>query len=205
MFKSDQDLLKDYYIKCSWPVTYYANLVSLANLTNGKRILEIGVAYGYHAEHILSNISNCFYVGVDPYKAHYDSKDPFVRDVSELFNDHAQAAMDRLYHAVNSTLSDKFKHQFKLIRNNSLDALEDFENESFDVIFIDGDHRYESVAEELRSYWPILARGGILAGDDYDWPDVARAVEEFASVNSLNISYLSQTSRGYPTYFFQKP
>ena len=104
--KSDEDLLADNFINCSWPTIYYANLVTLANLTRGKRILEIGVAYGYHAEHILKNISNCYYTGVDPYEADYDSKDPFVRDVSELFNDSSQAAMNRLYEAVSARLKN---------------------------------------------------------------------------------------------------
>ena len=59
--KSDEDLLSEYYAQCSWPKAYYSNLTNLARLTQGKRILEVGVAYGYHADYILEQINNYGY------------------------------------------------------------------------------------------------------------------------------------------------
>ena len=49
-----------------------------------------------------------------------------------------------------------------------------------------------------------MNEGGILAGDDYDWPEVKIAVDEFAIEKKLDVKFLSKESRGYPTYFFLK-
>ena len=53
-----------------------------------------------------------------------------------------------------------------------------------DMIHLDGAHDYESVAADLRSWWPRLKPGGVLIGDDYHddpnhWPGVRRAFDEF--------------------------
>lgn len=39
----------------------------------------------------------------------------------------------------------------------------------FDFIFIDGDHRRDSVATDAELAWPLLKVGGIMAFDDYTW------------------------------------
>ncbi len=47
-----------------------------------------------------------------------------------------------------------------------------------DLIYIDGSHDAEDVAADIRAYWPLLRRGGVLFGDDYDcWESVRDAVE----------------------------
>ncbi|MCC7396948.1 MAG: class I SAM-dependent methyltransferase [Planctomycetes bacterium] len=48
------------------------------------------------------------------------------------------------------------------------------------VLHVDGDHRYESVARDIRRFTPLLAPGGIVVFDDYDQahPGVLRAVHE---------------------------
>jgi len=48
-----------------------------------------------------------------------------------------------------------------------------------DLIFLDGDHRFVTLAQELDRYGAHTTRGGILAGHDFghpDWPGVERAV-----------------------------
>ncbi len=54
-----------------------------------------------------------------------------------------------------------------------------------DWVYIDGDHTYEGVLADLRSYWARLTQDGRVAGDDYGvkgwWDDgVTKAVDEFA-------------------------
>ena len=54
----------------------------------------------------------------------------------------------------------------------------------FDLVFLDGDHRYESVASDIKAWLPLVSPGGILCGHDYDqrpnpqFPGVNKAVEE---------------------------
>ena len=42
-----------------------------------------------------------------------------------------------------------------------------FEDEYFDFVFIDADHKYESVKQDIEDWYPKVRKGGILAGHDY--------------------------------------
>jgi hypothetical protein len=52
-----------------------------------------------------------------------------------------------------------------------------------DVIHLDAAHDYDSVIGDLRAWWPVLAPGGLLIGDDYrlsgDWQNVRKAFDDF--------------------------
>lgn len=67
------------------------------------------------------------------------------------------------------------------IQRCAADARELFEPASSDLLFIDGDHHYESVKRDIESYRDVVKPGGSLAGHDLnrsDWPGVTRAVVE---------------------------
>ena len=51
---------------------------------------------------------------------------------------------------------------------NGADAFFEQNDEMFDLIFIDGDHRYEQAKKDLDNSMPCLAEGGIIAYDDAD-------------------------------------
>lgn len=48
----------------------------------------------------------------------------------------------------------------------------------FDYVYLDASHDYESVQRDLANWLPLVRSGGILAGDDYPYPGVMRAVNE---------------------------
>lgn len=51
------------------------------------------------------------------------------------------------------------------------------------MIHLDGGHDYDSVIADLKAWWPLLAPGGILVGDDYfedgRWATVKAAFNDF--------------------------
>lgn len=49
---------------------------------------------------------------------------------------------------------------------------------SVQFVFIDADHSYEGCAADIRAFRPLVAKQGTLAGHDYHWPGVAKAVDE---------------------------
>jgi len=202
-FGTDLEILRQNRDSCSWPNIYYGNVDLLAKMVGARTILEVGVAWGYHAQHLLLNLPKIAYTGIDPYLSGYDKNDAFPRYVAQLFKDDEQSSMDRLYEAVKLELNEKFPGRAKLVREKSTDWMEK-ESDKFDVIFLDGDHSFETVRKELTGFWTKVNGGGVLAGDDYDWPEVKKAVDEFANENKLNVKFLSKEPRGYPTYFFLK-
>jgi len=64
------------------------------------------------------------------------------------------------------------------------------EDASLDFCFIDGDHRYEAVKEDIIAWTPKLRKGGILSGHDYDYPHfggVTLAVDELLTDFNLEL------------------
>lgn len=52
----------------------------------------------------------------------------------------------------------------------------------FDLIYVDGDHRFDFALHDLESSWKSLNPGGLLIFDDYgnsDTPDVTKAAKRF--------------------------
>ena len=62
--------------------------------------------------------------------------------------------------------------------------------EPLDFVYIDGNHRYEYVKEDIELYFPKVKIGGVIGGHDFkkDEPGVIRAVfEKFgSSINNKN-------------------
>ena len=63
-------------------------------------------------------------------------------------------------------------------RGKSLDALEFVKDGGLDFIYIDGDHRYEGVLADLNGWKAKLRAGGIMAGHDWSFKTVQKALVE---------------------------
>jgi hypothetical protein len=71
-----------------------------------------------------------------------------------------------------------FKDRLTVLHGDSVEMASKVEDNSLDFVFIDGDHRYESVKADIRAWAPKLRPGGMLSGHDIDYPSVLRAVSE---------------------------
>ena len=69
-----------------------------------------------------------------------------------------------------------------------------------DLVFIDGDHNYKSVAPDIDAWLPKVRKGGIIAGHDYDMPDVKRAVKERFKEYDVQLESLGKAA-WHPKYF----
>lgn len=54
-----------------------------------------------------------------------------------------------------------------------------FPEDSVDFVWVDGNHRYPFVIQDIRNWWPKLRNGGWMGGDDLIHGGVRQAVEEF--------------------------
>ena len=57
----------------------------------------------------------------------------------------------------------------KIIKGYSQIELKRLPNHSFDIIYIDGDHKAANVLVDTVLSWPLLKTGGLLIFDDYAW------------------------------------
>lgn len=149
-----------------------ASGAGLINLLKEKSVLvglEIGCYAGVNAENLLQCLPQLYLYGIDPYEPYIDwngGATLYSNDTSE------RAAMQRF---------SKFPDRFKLYKKTSDEAVNDFEDEFFDFIFIDGLHTYEQVAKDCKNYYSKLKFGGLFSGHDYETiADVNRAIKEFA-------------------------
>jgi len=67
--------------------------------------------------------------------------------------------------------------------------------ESLDWVYIDGDHTYDGVRDDLDAFYPLVKPGGVIAGDDYGmvgwWEDgVKRAVDEFVAARGCELTVI---------------
>lgn len=65
-----------------------------------------------------------------------------------------------------------------LVPGDSAHASALFDDASVDCVFIDACHETPAVLRDIDAWLPKIARGGIVAGDDYDWSTVRRAVDD---------------------------
>ena len=72
------------------------------------------------------------------------------------------------------------------IPNTSANSYEIFNqfNIKADLIYIDGPHTEKEVSSDLNYYYQLLNQNGVLLGDDFNWPGVAKATNDFYRINN---------------------
>lgn len=140
---------------------------------------EIGVYEGEFSQRILNVVK--------PERLHLI--DPWIKGEG-LFGDQAvseQAIVDARYARVKEQFAEEIAaDQVRIHRNLSDEISDEFEDSYFDWIYIDGNHLYEYVKQDLELYYPKVKDGGYLTGDDYGiegwWENgIQKAVDEFVS------------------------
>tara|TARA_B100001113_G_C21049810_1_gene596209 strand:- start:150 stop:929 length:780 start_codon:yes stop_codon:yes gene_type:complete len=116
--------------------------------------VEVGVYKGHFSEHLLKTWNGILYM-VDPWR-------PLDNYVDE------SNAKDR-YENINETIKniDGYDDRGRMMRMTSYQASKMFPDNSLDFVYIDANHNYESVKEDLKVWYPKVKKDGYLFGDDY--------------------------------------
>merc|ERR1712216_457131 len=129
------------------------------------RFLEIGVGGGYIALRVLHRFPNMQYIGVDPMEhsvigTHW-SRHGHAWDVDWDVDMHFDVLARRVA---------AFGHGSMLLRMTSEMAAREWESTScIDLVFIDGEHSFDAVFNDLTLWLPHVCSGGIIAGHDLTW------------------------------------
>lgn len=119
-----------------------------------RKAVEVGVAAGQYSETLASANPQMEIHGIDPWSGQKGYRD-YTR--GETFNRLLEDAHARL---------DKFPN-YHFIRDTSLNAAKGFTDNSIDFVYIDADHSFRQVTQDIDEWLKKVKPGGILAGHDY--------------------------------------
>lgn len=147
------------------------NRTELAQYMNSlgfKKGVEVGVARGDNAEMLCREIPGLVLWCVDPWCEYRGNN-----------RGGSQRKHDNNY---NQTVTRLKPYNVMIIKDTSLNAVGLFKDESLDFVYIDGNHDYKFVLEDIQAWYPKVKKGGIVSGHDYyQFKDsgIIEAVTEF--------------------------
>lgn len=144
-----------------------------------KRGVEIGVNAGAYSRMLCETIPDLEYYGVDTWP-----------------KPHRKTRAKKRVREFNATL----------IQKTSMEALDDFEDESLDFVYIDANHFYNYVAPDIIFWSEKVRQHGIVSGHDY-YPfrrsGVVEAVNSYTHCNCISPWFVTKDVE--PSWFWVKP
>ncbi|OGC69959.1 hypothetical protein A2415_04875 [candidate division WWE3 bacterium RIFOXYC1_FULL_39_7] len=140
--------------------------------------VEIGVEQGVFSEIICQNKNVQKLYSIDAWKSHRE------------YRDHThQQKLDKFYELSKIRLSP---YDCELVRKFSSEAASDFMDKVLDFVYIDANHDYEHVTEDIEMWLKKVKSGGIISGHDYirrkgqdKYYAVVQAVNDFVKANKI--------------------
>ena len=185
MFYQDQEkkLLAWRHIK---NMTHFTEFV-WKNLHKNQLIgAEIGVRDGTNAIYLLENLPIKKLYLIDNFLPYRDRPDKYYT-AEEQEEEYKKLLLNM----------ERYYDKVIIIRQSSQWARQLFSKDYFDFVYIDADHKYESIKDDL-NWWDKIIVRGIIGGHDYGYGNmwdfgVKKAVDEFAKEKGLSVEDLSET------------
>jgi hypothetical protein len=161
---------------------YYCDKIS------NPRILEIGVFKGEFLDYIVNNCGTGSIDAVDLFEGITGSGN--ADGNSFVFYDIGKGYFELL---------EKYREMpnIKIYKSNSNDFLRNQEDDIYDIIYIDGDHSYDGVKQDLINSYKKIKNGRYIMGHDYEMNmektnihydfGVKQAVDEFCTFYNQKI------------------
>ena len=140
---------------------------------------EVGVWKGQCSAALLSRLLNLTLYMIDRWES-YSQKERKLDSVSKM------PTVDQATFDAAEALARKevrpFGRRAVIWKTSSREAVEQFDEGSLDFVFVDGDHSYEGVRDDIKLWRSKIKPGGWICGHDYTRegkrPGVTRAVDE---------------------------
>jgi len=139
-------------------------LIDLIKDKNPKVGAEIGVLSGNVTVEVLKKIPTIkTYYAIDPWEWYPTYEDTLSEHGKKRWN---KDMLDRNFIKFKKN-TKQFGDRVKILKMFSNEAVKHIKDSSLDWIFIDGNHSYEYVKEDIELYLPKVKKGGLLGGHDY--------------------------------------
>ncbi|CCB89783.1 class I SAM-dependent methyltransferase [Simkania negevensis] len=150
----------------------YLKLLTLLHQVEVKSLAEIGVWAGFNAFELRQLFPEAHLYLIDPWEL-----------TPNYLEDGLSPAIDpyqfqQAYECTRSLFRDD--QNVTILKKNSTDALTEVPNH-LDLVFIDGNHSYRAVKDDIQNWRRKIRRGGLLTGHNYhpNFPGVIRAVHSY--------------------------
>jgi len=154
---------------------------------------EVGVAEGIYSLVLCQSIPNLDLYCVDLWDTYY-------RDTTKLKDRKMQNEALRLAHEKLDPFGAKF------IKAPSMKAVEKFEDNSLDFVYIDGDHSFDFIMQDLIEWSKKVKRGGIVSGHDayrFRGAGVVDAVSVYTHCHQIHDWFVCDERE--VSFFWEKP
>lgn len=141
---------------------------------------EVGVYLGENSLNVIQTLNVKKAYLIDMYEEHTTNYNETSLLIPQSFQDNAFKNAEKNLKS--------FENKITWILKYSNDAIEELPD-NIDFIYIDANHEYKHVKNDIETYWRKVSENGILAGHDLfgTYNGVINAVHEFAMKNRLHI------------------
>ena len=179
-------------------IKYRNHLGSFMSALGYKVAVEVGVQVGLFSEQILSRWKNGHLFLVDAWENMPQSS---YNDAANVSNENHLLNMQQT--KINLA---RFEGKYTMIKGFSNQVYKQFEDNYFDLVYLDANHHYEAVYEDISLWINKVKKGGFLCGHDYvdgyiqghGQFGVQSAVKDFFKRNPDFV-----TSESWPSWFVQ--
>lgn len=150
----------------------------------GRSLMPFGLGLEYN--------NNGVIYGIDPWK-----KEASLEGTNDIENDKWWSKIDyeKMYkYTIQKINENNFDKYIKLIRDNSFNAVNKFENNTIDILHQDSNHSEEITTKEVELWVPKMKKGGLWFADDIDWNTTKKAY------NELETKYNFKLIENYKTW-----
>jgi predicted O-methyltransferase YrrM len=193
-FRLDVSGEAPYYIKISrWKTLPY-----LFGELGYKVGAEIGVETGKYSESLLRKIPDLKLYSVDCWETMID----YRSDLKERTKRYEAEAREKLA---------PYGDRSVIVKKYSMDAVEDFDDNSLDFVFIDGNHDFRNCADDIAEWSKKVRVGGIISGHDFcneicegERIDVESVVRGWTQANDIKTWFVTRGREKRMVWFFVK-
>ena len=138
------------------PFDRYRGLTSLFRELGYKVGAEIGVDRGRYSKWICMKNKGVKLFCVDPYIYYDRYVERRTKESQSGLNDSYEKAVERLA-----------PFNCEIIKKTSMEAVKDFNDNSLDFVYIDGNHTFEYAVNDIAEWSKKVRPGGIVSGHDF--------------------------------------
>jgi len=164
---------------------------------------EVGVFNGAYSKILCEAIPDLKLYCIDSWNVYEDL--PETKD--EKYYKHYISRIERGYDSAKSLLSE---YSCEFIKKYSMEAVKDFARDSLDFVYIDANHLFDYVMEDIIEWSKIVKPGGIVSGHDYRCFKhkevgfhISSAVNTYTSVHNIKPLFVLDKDKS-SSWFFVK-